>query len=150
MKNLFFAALLFVLAACGSSASDHDPELIGTWLWTADGAYAYTFNYDGTGERGFYETNQTFTWATNGDRLEITRNNARRNEIENETWTFEYEDYTLHMNSNNRNNVYFTYTRAPEETDGSLLGRWAWNADPTFLYTFFMDGTGTRGREGMT
>jgi hypothetical protein len=152
MRKIFtfftiLAAMLFALAACGGAATDQYDGLVGTWHWNADGAYVYTFNYDGTGERGFPETHQTFTWATRGDRLEITRDYILRpREIQNEAWTFYIYDYILTMTSNNQEDLYFVYERAATEHPEELVGVWAASLDSSYLVTLNEDGTGRRGR----
>jgi hypothetical protein len=147
-KNLTTIALLvvvvFAFTACG--ASGQDENLVGTWRWVADGAYTYVFNYDGTGERGFAETNQTFTWATDGDRLEISRDQAMRREIQDETWTFFFFFYTLHMVNTKQEGVEFTYEREATDNPEELVGLWAWEADELYIVTLNGDGTGMRGR----
>ncbi|MCL2388338.1 MAG: DUF5640 domain-containing protein [Defluviitaleaceae bacterium] len=140
---LTMAAGLLMLTGCGLLIQ-HDEELVGTWYWNADGAYRYTFNADGTGERGFPETHQTFTWSTLGDLLVIYRDHSRRNEIANESWDFEIVDDVLTIRSHHAAKTNFSYVRGGTEQNEALVGRWRWDTNTSYIYTFHEDGTGTR------
>lgn len=149
MKKFFASVVLplvfFALTACGGG---QDEALFGEWLWNADGAYIYVFNYDGTGERGFPETRETFTWNTNGDRLNISRDRAFRREIRNESWTFEIADSVLTIENRNVADVVHSYVFNDGEIYAALIGEWAWDLSPSYLYIFSSDGVGERGFPG--
>jgi len=149
-KRFFAVAVLvfgvFVLAGCAS----HYEDLVGTWLWRTDGLYSYTFNADGTGERGYPETRETFTWSTAGSRLNINRDYVRTTprEIRNESWNFELRDGVLTLDSRNATNVSHSYIRDEAGRANILVREWTLDGAHGYRYQFNSDGTGTRGRSG--
>ena len=151
-KKFLAAAVLvfavFMLAGCAS----HYEDLVGTWLWRTDGLYSYTFNADGTGERGFPEGRETFTWSTAGNRLSVNRDYVRTTprEIRNERWTFELNDGVLTLDSRDATNVSHTYIRDDAGRANILVNEWTLDGAAGYRYIFNTDGTGTRGRPGET
>lgn len=145
MKRIFAIISILAIGLLTACAGEQDEALFGTWRWDADGAYSYFFNYDGTGERGFSEVRETFTWSTSGDRLNINRDRAGRREIRNEVWTYEIRDGILTIASRQAANTQHSYFADELGQYGPLIGEWSWDADESFLYVFNADGTGTRG-----
>ena len=142
-----FIALVFLVVTLAGCAAEYDEALVGEWNWSADGAYTYLFNYDGTGERGFPETRDPFTWSTRGTRLNIIRESPMRGEISDEIWEFEIYEYNLVIvNANhpplNETHIYFP---AVAGNNPALVGEWAWDGGEAFTYVFRANGTGTRG-----
>jgi len=98
------------LTACGGG--EQDPAVVGTWEWDMMPEWRYVFNEDGTGDRGVpgIET-ETFTWSTNGDRLDIRRDQAPSGEIRNERWTYRISGTSLALDSQQDSTLSFTYNR---------------------------------------
>jgi hypothetical protein len=142
MKKIFLLVLC-LLAGCASGG--HDEALFGEWNWNADAAYTYIFNEDGTGERGFPETRDPFTWETRGERLNIFRENALHGEVRDEVWDYEIEDALFTITSRQREDVYHSYLPAVEGNNPALIGEWSLEEGGAFTYIFHDDGTGTRG-----
>jgi hypothetical protein len=149
MKKFF--ALILLIGLLAGCASGLDENLAGVWNWESDGAYVYMFHSDGTGERGFPETLDAFTWETRGSRLSISRERALRGEIRDESWTFEINEHGLTLTNSNRTpedeEIQFTYLREITENNPALAGTWSWDFEggEAFTYVFNEDGTGTRG-----
>lgn len=145
MKKFFaLGAVLLFLSGCVTGL---DEGLIGEWHWGADAAFTYVFNADGTGERGFPEDIQPFTWATSVQgRLNIDRVNAPRGEVREERWNFLIVGDELRMESRQVDGPEFVYIAVgAREHAAELSGGWAWDEYAGFTYIFNADGTGSRG-----
>ena len=82
----------------GRPATGDALQLVGTWAWTVDSAWQYTFAADGTGTRpGMTADPIDFTWGVEGDLLVIA---VTVFGIESdELWSWEIEDGTLTITS---------------------------------------------------
>ncbi|MCL2577599.1 MAG: DUF5640 domain-containing protein [Defluviitaleaceae bacterium] len=90
---------------------ENNPGLVGIWSWEESETFTYVFNGDGTGTRGFPGEDDSFTWAANDSRLNIFRDNPRRNEIRGELWTFELNNDRLVMTSLQQEDFTNSYTK---------------------------------------
>jgi len=89
-----------------------DAELLGTWQWEFLDDWVYIFNEDGTGRRGIFgEYIEAFTWSTDSDRLNITRDEAEFNELFNERWLYTIINNVLTMESRQEAELVMQYTR---------------------------------------
>ena len=147
MKRILTIASVFVLmigalvlTGCGGG-SGQDEALVGTWYLSGsnDSHTTYVFNSDGTGSRSAYQFNETFRWTTNGDRLNVNRDNAPSGEIRNERWTYTVggAGNSLTLDSQQETGWRFNYARV--EQDNSLVGNWNLY---DFFYVFNANGTG--------
>lgn len=153
MKKIFALLSILILGVLVGCANGQDEALFGEWLWSEEGAYSFLFFYDGTGERGHPQSRESFTWSTNGNRLNIERERALPNEIRNEIWTYEiHEDVLTVTNANRRQTeeLQYRYFAASTEQYDALVGTWLWADSETFEHTFNADGTGSRGFPGET
>ena len=109
---VFMLMSIFTLAGCGGTEIDNN--LVGQWAWEGDADFVYTFNSDGSGQRGgtFYGVD-TFTWGVSGDTLRINRDNAERGEIRRERWTYNVDGDVLHLDSDQDADMSFWYFRLP-------------------------------------
>jgi len=147
------AAILSICAfvfLVGCTAAGHDEDLIGSWIWVTDAAYALEFYYDGTGSRGFAETHNEFEWETRGERLNISRERTARQEITDEMWDFEIENGALTVVNANlpEQEITYTYVPAVYGNNPAFVGEWTWEDYPTFTLYFRSDGRGFRGFPG--
>lgn len=137
--------LSILLTSCGGGGEVYD-GLVGRWHIFGSYGMAYTFNADGTGQRG----SETFTWTVSDDTLRLSRDRefVGSREIRNERWTFalgangrlslsSQQERGLTINLDYAGNIY-----AP------LVGTWHWDAEPAWRRVFNADGTGERGFEG--
>ena len=109
MKRFFVifgvvALLVGVLSLTACGGGEQDPALVGTWDFAiAPGIWTYTFDADGRGSYTMFtlegEISGTFRWSTDGDRLNINRDNAPSGEIRNERWSYHFHGDTLHITS---------------------------------------------------
>jgi hypothetical protein len=143
MKKIF--ALICLTGILSGCVSGQNEEMVGEWLWRGDGGYTIVFNEDGTGERGFAENRGTFTWDTSGRRLRINHDKPVRMVIQNETWTYRFDDNVLHITSRDENDVQYSYLKNTFEPYENLVGTWKWNNSDAHTYVFSANGTGFRG-----
>jgi len=126
---------------------EHEPALVGTWVWDWSPSYVYVFYADGRGTRGFeWMDTEVFEWHTQGNNhLFITLG------FTGERWEFEITNDMLTLNSRQVPGMTYSYfrhnpnTQIEFEHEPELLGEWIWDGDDTYVYTFNADGTGTRG-----
>jgi len=118
MRKIIIAVSIIVLAvgalgltACGGG--DQDPAVVGTWEWDFFPDHFYTFNADGSGSRGGVPgiADETFTWSTSGDRLNIRRDTVGSGEIRNERWTYSISGGSLTIESQQEAGLIFVLDR---------------------------------------
>ena len=131
-----------------------DEALIGAWVWEQVESYILVFEADGQGVRGYYPDDlESFTWRTypSDDHLIITLGFIQ------ESWTYTIVGDVVTIDSRQVPGMTFSYVRwegdfipyeAPDLTGHPLVGTWAWDGGPAYLYVFNEDGTGTRGFPG--
>jgi len=149
LKKIFAIFAIFIfLSACSTQLYD---GLVGTWHWSGDAALSYTFNADGTGERGFPEVREGFVWNTNSrGHLNIERNFVVQGEIREERWNFSIDGDALTIRSRQAAGAEFVYLLGGAgEFPPELVGMaWQWDEHEDFVYIFFADGTARRGLFG--
>ena len=134
----------------------HDEALVGVWAWDTDNSYAYIFEPDGHGMRGFYPDLDPFNWFTS-DANHLILNFG----FWHENWTYTIVGDVLTLDNRDVPGESFSYIRwegdfIPAEFDDidltghPLVGIWAWDGDPDWIYVFYADGTGTRGFPAQT
>lgn len=149
-KIFFLSGAVFIFGLFFSACSAQNDELlVGTWHRAEEGAITYTFYADGTGERGFPEDRQYFTWGTTASgRLNIDRVGVAQGDggIREERWNYSIANGVLSLESRQVSGAEFVYVSAgagglAEE----LFGVWHWDERTEFAYLFAEDGTGVRG-----
>jgi len=95
-----------------ATAGQIDPTLVGSWTWDEDANYIYIFNNDGTGTRGWFGFEETFTWSIpDSGQLNIYRDHAPLGEIRNERWNYTIVGNVLTMDSRQVAGLTFSYIR---------------------------------------
>ncbi|MCL1843730.1 MAG: DUF5640 domain-containing protein [Defluviitaleaceae bacterium] len=112
-----------VLRYFAEGEAGQNAELSGIWERDQEDelalTFSYTFNHDGTGERGFPDDTETFTWFTSGERLFIHRDTAEYGTIRGEIWAVTVYEDSLILENKQVDGVsrYYTnvYRPAPPE-----------------------------------
>ena len=76
-----------------------EQELSGTWHWDIDSTFIYTFNSDGTGNRGLGSDQEHFEWQVLGGQLQLEFNFVAMFGVESEAWMITFENGTLTLTS---------------------------------------------------
>lgn len=88
--------------------------IVGTWVWDYDADYIYTFNSDGTGQRGFIADGdvEVFTWEVVGTQLNINLiGEIMTGMIRYQVWNFTIVDNVLTLESAQLEDIVFSYIR---------------------------------------
>ena len=140
MKKWLVICLIILVAGAFTACSNRQDEaLVGSWIWEDNVSFVYTFNSDGTGERGD-EDKQTFTWSTRRNNrliLDFGR------EYQNDDWIYTLDGYSLNLVRRGDESASYTYFMMEHNPD--LVGTWIWEFDETYELVFRADGTGHRG-----
>lgn len=83
-----------------------NPELVGTWVWSDGDNFAYVFEADGRGSRGFIGETYTFSWETTADGILVLRDGPF-----SEHWMYMIHDDVLTISSLDTPGMVFSYIR---------------------------------------
>jgi len=94
----------------GDETTFEAKELLGSWAWDIgfgldEDSFIYTFNADGTGQRGAFGKYVTFGWVVDGENLDLDFDGIV------EEWIFFIEDDTLTVDSRQLDGVVLEYVR---------------------------------------
>jgi len=140
-------ALSILLTGCGGSGEVYE-GLVGRWRTPGFPGMTYTFNDDGTGQRG----SETFTWSVSDDTLRLNRDRefVGSGEIRNERWTFSIgTNRRLSISSQQQRGLVVNLDQVGDVYE-ALVGTWNWDVDPSWRYVLQETGNGNRGVEGNT
>lgn len=108
-----FVTIQYAQEIFAGSAKPASP-LVGRWAWDQGSTYVYTFNADGTGERGVPGIIEYFTWRTEDNRLYIDlTGELSAFVLRNERWTFVIKDSVLTITSRQVDDMVFSYRYLP-------------------------------------
>lgn len=111
-KILLLSAICLVALALVGCGGSQDEALVGTWDFPEIPGWSYTFNEDGSGQRGMPGFGvETFNWSTSGTQLRINLDNAPAGYTANERWDYEISGNRLTITSRQTDGLTFSYTR---------------------------------------
>ena len=87
-----------------------DTYLVGTWLFETDIGFEYHFHQDGTGIRGWWGAQSTFTWSTRDNILSIMCD-VQSLGVFAELWDYSFNGDTVTLIARHAYNMSFTFIR---------------------------------------